>query len=370
MNRCITWLLGKIGFWFVLAFWIGQGASLLDAWRLTWAGLAPLWGATDSEWATGSAEAVKRWSADAWVELPKLIYWNKFMGKGLNNVVQTKDELTRQPGDKITFSFVRKLQGPGVTGDGDQENQEEPITSYTDDVTIDQKRNAIRLKGRMSERRTAYNQRTVAKELLTTWMAEMIDADIFAAIDNSPSTSVYGGAASSTASIAVGDYIPTALITKAKTRAKKASPKIWPVKVGTREYYILIMHPEQEHDLKVHDAAWAQAQREAQQRGDENPIFEGSVGVWDGVICHVHEDIAVASDWGSGSNLTGGFAIFVGRQAGAFAWGSRTRWVEKDFDYDNKTGFCIGAIYGVTKAVFNGVDHSMISVRTYRTNIT
>ena len=170
------------------------------------------------------------------------------------------------------------------------------------------------------------------------------------------------------ATIAVGDYLTTALITKAKTKAKKATPKLWPVKVGTKDYYILIIHPDQEHDLKVHDASWAQAQREAQQRGDENPIFQGSIGVWDGVIVHCHEDIAVATNFGSGTILPGAYGIFVGRQAGAFAWGERPRWVEKEFDYGNKVGFAIGAIFGVTKAVFNSIDHAMFSVRTYRTN--
>lgn len=352
----------------VFSYLRSAGLSVIESFECARYGIMPISGAADSEWLTGSAEAVKKWSKEAWVELPKLIYWNKFMGKGMNNIIQTKDELTGQPGDKITFSFARKLQGSGVTGDGDLENSEEAISTYQDAVTIDQKRNAIRLKGRMSERRTAYNQRYIAKELLTTWLAETIDADIFAAVDLSPSTSVYGGAATSTATLAVGDYLTTALITKAKTKAKKASPKLWPVKIGTKEYYVLIMHPDQEADLKTFDAAWIQAQREAAARGDDNPLFEGSVGIWDGVICHVHEDIAISSTFGAGANLTGASAQFVARQMAAYAWGEHPRWVEKEFDYGNKVGFAIGAIYGVKKAVFNAVDHAMISVRTYRTN--
>jgi N4-gp56 family major capsid protein len=360
-----------------MRFWLWRQRHTINAvlgavglgWLVPWfMPLPAISGGIDSEWTTGNAETVKRWSRDAWVELPKLIYWNKFMGKGLNNIIQVKDELEGQPGDRVSFSFVRKLQGSGVTGDGDLENSEEQINSFVDNVSIDQKRNAVRLKGRMSERRTAYNQRMVAKELLTTWLAETIDADIFAATDLNPSTTVFGGSATSTALIAVGDYMTTALITKMKTKAKKALPKIWPVKVGTKEYYVLIMHPDQEGDLKTFDAAWIQAQREAQTRGDDNPLFEGSVGVWDGVICHVHEDIAVSATFGAGSNLTGASAQFVGRQAGVFAWGEHPRWVEKEFDYGNKTGFAIGAIYGVKKGVFSAVDHGMISAKTYRTN--
>lgn len=368
MKRLTRDCLAMIGFLLIAVDWLRCGATVVEAIRLTAAGVPPILGGIDSEWATGSAEAVKRWSDQAWVELPKLIYWNKLMGRGLNNVIQLKSELEGKPGDRISFTFIRKLQGNATEGDDDLENNEEQIQSYTDNVTINQKRHAVRLKGMMSERRTAFDQRMVAKELLTTWLAELIDADIFAAIDNSPTVAVYGGSATSVATIAAGDFLTTALITKLKTKAKKASPKIWPVKIGSKEYYVLIIHPDQESDLKVNDPSWAQAQREAQVRGDENPMFEGSVGVWDGVIVHCHEDIAIGTDFGSGSNLPGAYGMFVGRQAGAYAWGRRPRWVEKEFDYDNKTGFAIGAIYGVKKAVFNAADLAVISVRTSRTD--
>lgn len=368
MNRITRLVLGWLGFWLVLADHLGHGASPWVAWQLTWYGIRPLAGGADSEWLTGSAETEKKWSREAWVDLPKLIYWNHFMGRGINNVIQVKEELDGTSGDQVTFSFIQKLQGAGKSGDTDLETEEEEIVPYSDAVVLDQVRQAVRLKGLLSERRTAYSQRSVAKELLTTWLAEKVDTDIFAAIDSSPTTAVYAGTATSTATLTSTDYLTTALLTKAKTKAKKATQKIWPVKVGSKEYYIFIGAPDQEHDLKVSDASWSQAQREAQQRGDENPVFEGSAGVWDGVIVHFHEDIALATTWGSGSNVNGASGIFVGRQAGAWAWGSRPRWVEKSFDYDNKTGFAIGAIYGVTKAVFNSVDHAMISIRTARTS--
>ena len=180
MNRTKGWLwTHRAGLYRVHAVLVFMGLAALADWLLL-AILHPISGGADSEWATGSAETVKRWAKQAWVELPKLIYWNKFMSKGLNTVIQVKDDLEGQPGDKITFSFVRKLQTSGVSGDADLETNEEAMVTYQDDVTIDQKRQAIRLKGRMSERRTAYSQRSVAKELLTTWLAETIDSDIFA----------------------------------------------------------------------------------------------------------------------------------------------------------------------------------------------
>jgi hypothetical protein len=37
-------------------------------------------------------------------------------------------------------------------------------------------------------------------------------------------------------------------------------------------------------------------------------------------------------------------------------------------DYGNKVGMCIGAIYGVSKTVFNSADNALVEIRTYRSN--
>jgi N4-gp56 family major capsid protein len=372
-------ILAALGAVFVFLTWLRNGASLRDAFLLTRMGATPISGGATSDWITGSPETVKRWAAQAWVELPKLIYWTKFMGKGLNACIQQKDELQAKPGDLITFSFIKKLTGVGTDEDAQGvnglEGAEEAISPFTDTVGIKHLRHGVRLKGRLSEKRTAYDQRVVAKDLLTTWMAETIDKSIFTAFDlNTHATHfIYGGAATSTATIAAGDYMTTALLTKAKTKAKKAdsvtsSGKIWPIKVGTDEYYVAVISPDQEHDLKVHDASWAQAQREAQNRGKDNPIFTGALGIWDGVIIHSHENISTPVNWGAGGTLTGALGMFVGRQAGAFAWGFMPSWVEKEFDYGNSTGFAVGACWGMKKAIFNAFDHAFFSLATYRTN--
>jgi hypothetical protein len=41
---------------------------------------------------------------------------------------------------------------------------------------------------------------------------------------------------------------------------------------------------------------------------------------------------------------------------------------EHKVDYGNKVGFCIGAIYGVSKSVFNSADNALVEIRTYRSN--
>jgi N4-gp56 family major capsid protein len=329
-------------------------------------------GGADTTVASGSAIAVQAWSDEIWLELPEQVFMASYMQKDVNAIIQVKDDLDGEPGEKITFTLARQLSGAGVSGDSTLEGSEEAMVFYSDAVTLNQYRNGVRLAGRLSERRTAFEQRKVAKQLLKDWLADQIDDKIFSVLSTSPSAGrvAYGGDAVSTATIEAGDYLTLALITRVKIIARKATPQIFPVRVDGGDYFVLVVSPDSLHDLKIYDPAWAQAQRDAQERGNKNPLFTGAEGLWDGVVIRSCTRVATTTNWGAGSNLTGSENLFLGRQAGVFAWGERPQWVEQSFDYANKIGFAISAIYDVKKATFNSVDNGVITVRTYRSNIS
>lgn len=349
--------------------WLAIGSSIAQALELARAGLTPVLGGTDTDFATGSAEAVKRWATRVWSEAAREIYWSKFMVENnFNSIIEVKTELERTSGDKITFSLSRKLSGTGVADDNMLEGNEESLTVYSDSVTLAQRRHAVRLNGRMSERRTAFNQRMQAKDRLKTWLAEYIDNDVFTSFDSSPTTTVFGGDATSTATLDAGDKFTPGRIRKCIAKAKKASPKIWPVRLNGKDYYVIVLHTDVAFDLKS-DPEWQQAQREAGDRGNySNPIFTGMLGIYDGAVIHEHEATPVATNWGAGNNQPGASCPFLGRQAGIFAWGARPEAWEKEFDYGAKVGFAIGAIWKFKKAVFNSADYAMMAVRVYRSN--
>ena len=331
-------------------------------------GLPLLAGGADTEIATGDASTVKRWADRLWVEMPRLLYWNKYMKPNdMNSIIEVKEDLVGQPGDQITFTLLRKLSNGGVSGDGSMEGSEEAMTTYTDTVTLDQLRNAVRLKGKLSERRTAWSQRNAAKMLLQTWMAETVDDDCFTQFDTSPSVVIFGGDATATSNIDSSDTFAPVSMDKAVAKAKKKTPKVWPVRINGRDWYVVLIHTDVSYDLRQ-NSTWLQAQREANVRGNENPIFNGMLGTWGPCVVHEHEKIPISTTYGSGANLAGASNFFLGRQAGLFAWGERPKWWEKEFDYGNKTGFCIGAVWDMTKAVFNAEDHAFAAIRTFRTN--
>ena len=89
----------------------------------------------------------------------------------------------------------------------------------------------------------------------------------------------------------------------------------------------------------------------------------------DNVVVHSHENITIGTTFGSGSNINGSKAIFMGAQALCWAWGHRPMLVKEKFDYGEEDGYAIGMIYAVEKPVFNSLDYGSISVVTARTQI-
>ena len=318
--------------------------------------------------ATGDAATVKRWARQTWIEAVREIYFGKFMKvNDKNALIEVKQDLEGQPGDRLTFYLNRKLTGAGRSGDDVLENQEEAMNTFTQNINLDQRRNAVRTAGRMSERRTAFDQRDVSKDVLKTWMAETIDNDIFNVLDASPTRIIYGAPATSTATITTASGIAITSMDLLAARAKKVSPKVWPVRVDNRDWYVFLIHTDVGYDLKSIQR-WQEAQQRARPGGDDNPLFSGMLGTWGGTIIHEHENVPTSTDWGAAGTLTGASNFFMGRQVGCFAWGARPEWWEKEFDYGAQVGFAIGAIWGFAKSVFNSVDHSFISARYYRTN--
>jgi len=326
-----------------------------------------------SDWTftTSDALTAQTWAKKWWIEAKtdSYFYGHGFVGKGVDNIIVEFSELEQNQGYQHTYGQVRELSGAGVLGDSTMEGSEEVPNVYDDAITINQKRNAVRSAGKLSEQYPSDKAvRSWAEELLKRWMAAEIDQDLFDALQSSCTKSIWGGDATTDITIEAGDYFTTALISKAVAYAKKASPAIVGKTIGGSKKYVCVISPDQAFDLRTRDASWSQAQREAKASGDSNPIFTDALGQWNNTIIHEHERVATTAVWGSGLNLNGAAALFMGIQAGAIAYAKRKIWNEKTFDYGNKVGFCIGAIYGVSKSVFNSADNAVVSIRTYRTS--
>jgi N4-gp56 family major capsid protein len=234
--------------------------------------------------------------------------------------------------------------------------------------------------GNFADSKVLYDFRTEALSELKRTYAEDHDAQIFSALTATSGTfgQLKAVAAGSTynnsdgeASLASDGKIALEDISKLKRIAMLGGTGTWkmrPIKVEGKDYYVLLVHPEVSYDL-FQLSGFQQIQREANVRGDDNPLFAGALGMYDGVVIHEHEGITTADDMGSGNDVKGARNLFLGAGAALCAGIGEMNWVEKTFDYGNKLGIAAGQIYGVDRAVYNSKDYGCIQYLTSRTDL-
>ena len=338
--------------------------------------------------------AVKLWSKKLAVEALKQTWASKFFGTDSGSLIHIKDEAQKSAGDKITYGLRMQLSGAGVQGDGTLEGNEEALTTYSDAVLINQLRHAVRSAGRMSQQRVPFDVRQEALSGLRDWWADRLDNSFFTQICGytpqadsrftgnnatvAPDASHYKNAVGGTQddTMGTGNTFTLAVIDKGVEAAKTLSPAIRPVKVKDKEYYVAFLHPYQVTDLRTNtnSGQWLDIQKAAMTGGEieDNPIFDGSLGVYNGVI--LHADVRVTQGVNGGSPTTAVAnarrAVLAGAQAVMLAFGredgpERYTWVEELFDYKNELGVSAGLIFGMKKATYNSADFASIVISSY-----
>ncbi len=317
-----------------------------------------------------------------------------FAGNSSDSMVQIKDETQKSAGDKITYGLRMQLTSAGIQGDGTLEGNEEALVTYSDAVLINQLRNAVRSAGRMSQQRVPFSVRDEALSGLRDWYADRFDNAGFTQVCGytpQTNTSYTGNNATigvdsshqKWASTATTDQGLTStqtfnlqIIDGAVEAAKTLTPAIRPVRTGGKEFYLGFLHPYQVTDMRINTSTgqWLDIQKAAMTGGevDDNPIFDGALGVYNGVI--LHSDFRVSQGVQSASATTPVTtvrrAVLCGAQALMLAYGrdngpGRFTWVEELFDYENELGVSVGCIYGMKKTVFNSMDFADIVMSTY-----
>jgi N4-gp56 family major capsid protein len=349
----------------------------------------------NTDYPVNSPLAVKHWGSDLMKEALKKTYALQFMGTGSDSIIQIKTELNKGPGDRITFGLRQQLTGDGVSGDSTLEGNEEALVTYTQNVTIDQLRHAVRSSGKMSEQRVPFSVRAEARDGLADWWSDRIDRWFFNQIcgNTVQADTRYTGmqavsapdadhhvfpgaeAAESSLSNTTSNRFTLSLIDKAVERAKTAVNPMKPVMVGNKRMFVAFLHPYQVTSLRTSagNSAWSDIQQSILQGGriDDNPILTGALGIYNNVILHESNRIPLVVGATAGTN-TVARAVLVGAQAACVAFGrgygkNTFSWKEELFDYENQLGVAAGCIGGLVKTRFNGSDFASIVMSTYET---
>lgn len=322
--------------------------------------------------ATGNALTKKAWDEKLFRDTAKESYFSRFMGSTADSIIQVNEELVGKAGDNVTFGIRMRLSGSGVTSGMALEGNEESLTTHSFSVSLEEYAHAVRDRGPLDRQRVMFSIDEESVASLKTWGAEKIDSLCFSAIGASPTKIFYGGSATSTATLTASDKITPQLISKAKTWAltggNRGQTPLRGIRINGKNYFVLLVHPDVMYDLKQ-DSTFAQARREALERGKDNPIFSGAEAVWDGVIIHEHENITLATTWGSGA-VSGAQCMLLGAQAGVWAWGKRPKVVAEEFDYGREHGYAWSLIAKAGKPVFNSKDYGSVGFYVARTKIS
>lgn len=334
----------------------------------------------------------KVWSTETWNQGRDSSFWfsTGLVGKGTADTgrpVHLVTELTEsERGDTCIMQLVADLEGDGISGDADMEGNEESLVNDDTEIHIDLLRHAVKKKGRMAEQRTVIRFRTTARNKLAYWLAERLDQMMFLTASGvaftlkndgstrstssnlsslrfagdvtAPSTNriKYAGTATSTATLTSSDTMSWDLIVNTRAYAKRK--RIKPIRMGGKEYYCMVMTTEQGRDLRK-DSDYQTINKDANVRGEANPLFKGMLSVVDGVILYEHNYVyntigaASGSKYGSGGTVEGAQALLLGAQAIGFARIGDAAWSESDnTDYGNKHGIGYGRMIGMKKPVF------------------
>lgn len=326
-----------------------------------------------------SGLTVQQWDEKYFTEYLSKNWFKQFMGTGSSKMIQVKEDLTKKPGDAVTFTLVNRLTGTAKGAAEALEGAEEDAVLRSFLVRVREYAHAVRFK-KFEAQKTAIDLRQAHKDVLMDWNMELdrnliIQAlmsingvkyeDATAAqrnewlVDNADrvlfgklkSNAVSGVFATALATIDnTDDKLTPEAISLMKRIALTANPKIRPFKtrssIGETDAYVLFAHPLHVRDLGL-NTTFVSANREARNRGEDNPLFTGADYIWDNIAIYTIEDIPTVS-----SGVVTAPAFLCGAQALGMAWSMRPHTVEEEFDYKRAVGLAVKQWYKIEKLRF------------------
>jgi N4-gp56 family major capsid protein len=271
-----------------------------------------------------------------------------------------KDDLMKGAGDTIKMDIVLALTGTGITGDVvATEGNEEKMKLRQMSVPVDKIAHALRWT-ELSQVLIQHDLRVTAKNQLAKWLAGKLDTDIFNELSGNGTSVIptsgkwFAGTATSRDTIAdsnAAGRLTLATLTELKAYAQ-TELKIEPLRLENgEEMFGLIAHPYAIMQLKRDDTSWAQAQRDARERGLANPLFTGAVGMWDGVAIYSSQRVPRSLNVGTPIQVADN--VFFGAQAVSRAYAQYPTWVEELFSYGEEIGIATRVVKGERVNIFD-----------------
>ena len=243
------------------------------------------------------------WDKKVRIDAARKAFWgSRFTGpEGSNKPVIERTDFTKMPGDTIRINVLSQLLRAGVTNESTLQGSEEKLSLGQFTVTLTLVRNAVAVT-ELAQRRVNFDTVRAIGNMLSSWLARKMDDDLWVEqlVTTAPTT-IYAGTATSRATLGTSSLFNTQAIDRIKVALQRQGAL--PIRVQMEdqqelEFYGLAISEIDEYNLKGDDT-WNQAQRLAGIRGDQNHIFSGALGMYNGVVIYVHRSVRMSGYFGS-----------------------------------------------------------------------
>lgn len=363
---------------------------------------------TATGYGTNDPRTQKMWSRKLFEYALKDFFFLNFgwLGTGPESVIQVHKDLdgANKSGDKVTFEMETPLSGEGNGNDGTVTGAEEAGSIQNMTVTLGERSHGLVSRGKISEKRTLTDFNEYAARQLGIWTRNVaMEPDLWRMLyglynasgietvnelEPSANRIIYGGqtlagvvnAAKTTDALlsaeTATDYLcGLQFLSLMKRRAKLCTPKIRPVTIDGKRYYLVVLHPYQMKAVRAStgEHSFVAMMKDAEKRGKDNPIFAGAEFYYDEMIVYEY-DRAPLKTGANGTTPSEGFwlnagrtattdpvangksvaaGLILGAQAGVLEWGQQPRYYNDMVDVKRKPQAAVDMLYAMKKTRFN-----------------
>ena len=329
----------------------------------------------------------KKWSKDLFRIILPAVEFNDLVGKGSDAIVQSRTELGKGEGDKITFGIRLPLTGEGIVGNNTVEGNEEELRFKDFDMTIEELNHAVDTGGKMEEQRVPYDLMVEGKDGLADWWSDKLSDIVIATLCGDTTFKIAGDDFAQAcqdpdtghhlemndvaeASQTAADTMDLGFLDRMKQRAEMPATdcyKVRPLKRGGKNYYRVVLHTYVYDALRQNTnvGQWGDLLRAANKLQIPNVEIE-----YNGMLIGKSERVRLMQGTASAGGVYRN--ILLGAQAACWAWGGAgeskgTAMAFIPYGKDAKRYIMIrgGGIFGAKKVVFNSEDYGVITGSSY-----
>jgi len=218
----------------------------------------------------------------------------------MTSIIKSHTQTCTQ-GNIVAITLADELVESGATGNVTLNASSEELKEIKQFMKVDSYQHSVPSTGNVVTQRTANDFKSKAKSALTNWETRKFDRTFFHLMSADCTNIVACGHHSdaNTTNIETADILTTSDVEEAKRRAELGEdangngvPPLVPIHTSTNEnlgyyedveYFVMLVGTNSARNIKT-DPNWAEARKDAAERGKTNPIFTGALGFWDGVL--------------------------------------------------------------------------------------